>query len=103
MLRFLSASLGVSRCMRLLLRLSRPGVALRCCKALIAWGVAGLLLVVKEVCSGRRAPGVRDFAESAPTALPQDVVAPTLEARLLGVDGFGISPAKCRNWDQRIF
>lgn len=82
LLRFLSAPLGVSRSIRPLLRLSRPGVALRCCKALIAWGVAGLLLVVKDAWSGRRVPDVLDFADCTPTLYPRDVVAPVLEARL---------------------
>ena len=82
MLRFLSASLGVSRSKRPLLRLSRPEVALRCCKALTTWGVEELLPLAKDACFGRIAPGVRDFAERAPTALPRDVGAPTLEARL---------------------
>lgn len=82
LLRFLSASLGVSRSIRPLLRLLRAGVTLRCCKALIAWGVAGLLLAVKDACSGRRTPPVRDFAESATTACPRDVVALMLEVRL---------------------
>lgn len=103
LLRFLSAFLGVSRCIRPLLRLLRPGVAPRCCKALIVWGVTGILLVIEDFCIGRRAPGMRNFADGTPTILPRDVILSTLEVLLLGVDGFWISPARCRNLDERDF
>ena len=78
LLKFLSVSLGVSRCIRPLLRLLRPGVALRCCKALIAKGVEGLLFVVKDTFKGRRLLGVRDVAKRVPRALVGDVGAPIL-------------------------
>jgi len=66
----LNASLGVSRCSRPLLRLSRPGVALRCCNALIACGVVGLLLSPRVGCNGRRVFGVRDGLEGCAGTRP---------------------------------
>lgn len=92
----LNASLGVSRCKRPLLRLSRPGVALRCCNALIACGVVGLLLSARETCNGRRLLGVRDRLGGCAAFSSGKGGAP-FEARLRGVDGFLMIAASCRS------
>ena len=64
LLRFLKASLGVSRCERPLLRLSLPGIgaaALRCSSARMACGVVGGPFFSGGALCGRRSPGVRDW------------------------------------------
>lgn len=71
-------------------------MALRCCNALIACGVVGLLLSRRASCNGKRVFGVRETSGGSAATLPSEVGDP-LEARLRGDDGFRMIAASCRS------
>lgn len=101
LLRFLSASLGVSRCMRPLLRLSCAGVsfAARRCRALIACGVVGAPLLAETGCGVLRAPDMCDWVCLGRVAALRSEAGREAESRLKGVKGFSMIPASCRSFD----